>query len=58
LRFYYKDGASLGHSPAPSAFVAYSDDDFTRLRESGLVGALVRLKNDFDGENDTQTKEQ
>lgn len=43
IRFYRKDGATLGSSPAPSALVAYSERDFARLRESGLRGAFLRV---------------
>jgi hypothetical protein len=42
-KFYRKDGTTLGSSPAPSVLVAYSEQDFARLRESGLRGAFLRV---------------
>lgn len=50
IEFYRKDGKLLGPSPAPSALVAYTKQDFARLRESKLEGALLRLYEVGSGE--------
>ena len=43
LRFCRPDGTPGETATAPSALVAYSKQDFDRLRESGLAGALLRV---------------
>lgn len=43
IKFYKADGTPGETAPAPSALVAYSERDFVRLRESRLVGALLRI---------------
>ena len=43
LRFYRPDGKQGETATAPSALVAYSEQDFVRLRESGLKGRLLRV---------------
>lgn len=43
IRFCHPDGTPGETACAPSALVAYSERDFARLRESGLVGALLRV---------------
>jgi hypothetical protein len=42
-KFYRANGTTLGPSPAPSVLVAYSEQDFARLRDSGLIGAFLRV---------------
>ena len=46
VKFCRPDGTPADSAGAPSALVAYSARDFARLRESGLVGALVRLRSE------------
>jgi hypothetical protein len=43
LRFCRPDGTPGETATAPSALVAYSEQDFARLRESGLRGAFLRV---------------
>jgi hypothetical protein len=43
IRFHGQDGTKGDSSPAPSVLVAYSEQDFARLRESGLRGAFLRV---------------
>ena len=43
LRFCRPDGTPGETATAPSALVAYSEQDFARLRESGLAGAFLRV---------------
>ena len=43
LRFYRPDRTQGEAASAPSALVAYSEQDFARLRESGLRGAFLRV---------------
>lgn len=54
LRFHRADGTQGETATAPSALVAYSANDFIRLRESGLAGALVTLRTQGGYECDTQ----
>ena len=44
VNFYQKDGSIGKRSPAPSALVAYSAQDFFRLSVCGIEGTLVCLK--------------
>ena len=46
LRFHRPDGTQGETASAPSALVAYSEQDFARLRESGLRGAFLRVSRD------------
>lgn len=43
LRFHRPDGTQGETATAPSALIAYSEQDFVRLRESGLEGHLLRV---------------
>ena len=43
IRFFRPDGTPGDTATAPSALVAYSRQDFDRLRESGLEGTLLRV---------------
>ena len=43
LRFHKPDGTQGETATAPSALIAYSEQDFVRLRGSGLKGALLRV---------------
>lgn len=43
LRFCRPDGTPGETAPAPSALIAYSQQDFVCLCESGLTGALMRI---------------
>ena len=43
LRFHRPDGSPGDTATAPSALVAYTEQDFARLRESGLEGAFLRV---------------
>ena len=43
LRFHHPDGTPGETATAPSALVAYSENDFVRLYNSSLVGAFLRV---------------
>lgn len=46
LRFHKPDGTPGETATAPSALVAYTEQDFIRLRESGLAGRFLRVTRD------------
>jgi hypothetical protein len=43
LAFYLPDGTRTNRSVAPSALIAWSNEDTEALKRSGIVGALVKL---------------
>lgn len=43
LRFHKPNGTPGETATAPSALVAYSEQDFARLRNAGLIGAFLRV---------------
>jgi hypothetical protein len=45
LRFYHINGKQARNNPgAPSALIAYGEENFLALEKSGLAGALVDLR--------------
>lgn len=43
IRFFKADGAPGETAPAPSALIAYTQEDFRRLCVSGIKGFAVRF---------------
>ena len=44
IRFYKADGTPGETSPAPSAIIAYSEDDYAALQFCGIEGKCLRFK--------------